>query len=53
MFFIWLSEQKSIISIKGINRIMFVEEIQCVFCEKGREFSNEHYYLDQHYTLKY
>jgi hypothetical protein len=29
---LWMSEQAAIISLYGINRLVFVTEMECVYC---------------------
>jgi hypothetical protein len=38
MCFVWISEQTAIISLYSINCLVFVNEMNCVYCAVGMEF---------------
>ena len=38
VFFLWISEQTAIISLYGINCLVFITETECVYCAVGAEY---------------
>jgi hypothetical protein len=40
MCFVWLSEQTAIISLYSINWLVFITEMQCVYCAVRTDFLN-------------